>query len=959
VVSTSASPNVRSQVTQFTDQDPGWGTAVPSIMDGTRSVAYSENTELGEFLKRPINIWNQTWLSTDTANKVWVFDPWYLYLSNPQITKKFETYRLMQGSLNVKFLINANGFSYGCMMAYYHPLQYQDTTAGYPEPTSVTDVPASGIRPAHAFFTMDKEHLVRHSQKPRVFLMPQTSTGGTLKLPFLWQENWLDLTGGDVDKLGKIFLCQLNSLNSLTLTDTARVSITAYAWMEDCKVSLATTMGLSLFHKPTGVSTYKITNTWPEGLPLGNSVTPAVSTSKVAESHSGNDEYGTGPVSKVANSVALAADSLSDAPVIGPYARASSLIANGIGRLASLFGYSRPTVVADIVPYKPIYLGNLANTDAGDTSQKLTLDSKQEVSIDPRVVGLPPNDEMTIRSIAGRESYFQTITWGGDTGTAGNQYGAGKRLMNCLVTPFLQRTKATTGRSDKNSIQHNMTGCCYAALPFAAWRGTMRYRFQIIASQFHRGRIRIVWDPRKIVEEGGSSYQLWETANVMSCIVDLAEHRDFTVDIGWGQPNTYCITGIDPGNHSIVDSSLYIAGATGANTNLKDEWSNGVIGIYIVNALVSTATGSAGSTTMPSAYINMFVSCPDLDVANPEEAALQNWTTSLPEGIPSSATLKVAESHGGFDEVEPVHAPVASGAADFCLGPPVPPLDSKTSSVFYGDPIVSLRTLMKRYCFHMALACYHNKTGIIDNQASVVIYTFPDYPQPYGNALKLWAPNYVSLTPSSATRTEYGWCPAKQSYLSFYSPAYACRRGGIRWKYMYKAKDVDNVVNDKYKMTPPTFLVARGTWPRPTFETRQVTAKSNRYENLSTDYKKNFPSGEGGLFVTNTDGNPIIEVELPFYCMYRFLTTKQPAYPTSPGGQYTRESIARNILPTHSVTCPLPGNKNRTVPLLSYVAAADDYSLHMYLGPPLMYHINGATDVASKLMKIDPYSVHG
>jgi len=945
--STTADNNVRSQVTQFTDQDPGWGTSVPTMMDSTRDSGLSDNTALGQFLQRPIHIWSQTWVA-GTPQKCWVFDPWYLFLSNPQVEKKIATYRMFQGSLHVKFVINANGFTYGNMMAYYHPLVHQDSTAGYP---SITSVDANGIVPGHGTFNIEKQHLVRHSQKPHIFLLPQTSTGGTLELPFLWYENWLDLTAEDADKLGKIVLCQLNEPKVLSITQAARISITAYAWMENAKLSLSTTMEHKLSASP-----YKIENSWPNP-DVAYRVPPQSSAKNIAQSHAG-DEYGTGPISKVANSVALASDSLSQAPVIGPYARASSLIASGVGRLASLFGYSRPTVINNITPYKPIYLGNLANTDAGDTSQKLTLDSKQEVSIDPRVVGLQPKDEMTIRSIAGRESYFTTITWGGPTGTSGSiMYTTGKRLMNCLVTPMLRRTRATTNSVDYNKNEYNLTGCCYAALPFGAWRGTMRYRFQIIASQFHRGRIRIVWDPRKIMEQNlttGSTTTkgLWETSNIMSCIVDLADNRDFTVDVGWGQTTTYMPSGVDPGNHLLTEDSIFITTPNGDNTSLKDEWGNGVIGIYIVNELVATATGTTGSLETSPVYINMFVSCPDLDVANPEEAALQRWSAIMPMGL-KPATNTVAQSHSGFDEVEPDHAPTSPGSADFTLGPPIKPLDQNTSNVFYGDPIVSFRTLMKRYCYHMALLTYH-KDVTANDQGSIIIYTLPDYPQAYGTAYNLWAPLYMSTNPGDNNKPQYGWCPAKHSWLSFYSLAYACRRGGIRWKYLYKPESSSTTGSDKFLGSPPSFVVTRGTWPAPKYDQRKFHYVTHKYEKLTLDYANNMPTGEGGLFVTNTDGNPVVEVELPFYCLYRFLTTKQADY-AAPGPQYSRESIQRNLLATHTLTCILPGNKNNAEPILSFVAAADDYSLHMYLGPPRLFHVAIGQDFDHNVVDQIPY----
>eukprot|EP01084_Bolivina_argentea_P235709 396542_1 len=98
-------------------------------------------------------------------------------------------------------------------------------------------------------------------------------------------------------------------------------------------------------------------------------------------------------------------------PGIGVYARATQMAASAVSGVASMFGYSRPVELAEIQPYKPVLIGNMANTNVPDTSNKLTLDVKQELTVDPRVMGLGSADEMTIKSIAQRESYLTTFAW--------------------------------------------------------------------------------------------------------------------------------------------------------------------------------------------------------------------------------------------------------------------------------------------------------------------------------------------------------------------------------------------------------------------------------------------------------------------------------------------------------------------------------------------------------------------
>ena len=37
--------------------------------------------------------------------------------------------------------------------------------------------------------------------------------------------------------------------------------------------------------------------------------------------------------------------------------------------------------------------------------------------------------------------------------------------------------------------------CAIAALPFRYWNGSMKFRFQVVCSTFHKGRLEIRFDP--------------------------------------------------------------------------------------------------------------------------------------------------------------------------------------------------------------------------------------------------------------------------------------------------------------------------------------------------------------------------------------------------------------------------------------------------------------------------------
>jgi hypothetical protein len=74
-----------------------------------------------------------------------------------------------------------------------------------------------------------------------------------------------------------------------------------------------------------------------------------------------------------------------------------------------------------------------------------------------------------------------------------------------------------------------MPSLAYASMPFQFWKGTIKYRFQVCSSSFHKGRLKFVWDPfgtPTIAAEYNTAY---------TQIVDISEANDFTIEVGWGQ----------------------------------------------------------------------------------------------------------------------------------------------------------------------------------------------------------------------------------------------------------------------------------------------------------------------------------------------------------------------------------------------------------------------------------------
>jgi hypothetical protein len=262
--------------------------------------------------------------------------------------------------------------------------------------------------------------------------------------------------------------------------------------------------------------------------------------------------------------------------------------ASAMANVAQLFGYARPNDISDIKPLRPAYMGNMANTMIPDSATKLTLDPKQELTVDPKTMGLGSDDEMTVKSIAMRESYYVKFNW--PTAAATEDL-----LWTSRVTPVVWDELSINGQTE-----YHFPATCFATLPFAKWRGTMKFRFQIVASAYHKGRLKIVYDPYlQVTNEYNTNF---------THIVDLAKQRDFSVDIGWGQPQSFCKT------DSPVDSPLpySTSGPFGTPSTANNDF-NGYISVYVVNEL-TTPNSDVNNDIEVNVYVAM---CDDFEVVEP------------------------------------------------------------------------------------------------------------------------------------------------------------------------------------------------------------------------------------------------------------------------------------------------------------------------------------------------------
>jgi len=684
------------------------------------------------------------------------------------------------------------------------------------------------------------QDLINSSQKPHIWLDPANNQGGELCLPFFYPRNFVSITQGDHRFLGKIDLQSTQPLRHANGGDDA-VNITVFAWAEDVKLSVPTQI------LPDAVST-------------------------VLESQSGTltsgamDEYGTGIVSKPASAVAKAAGMLSQFPRIGPYARASEMVMSTVAGIATLFGMSRPAVLTNPQYIKPQPAGNLPNVDTHETVTKLSLDSKNEVTIDPRVVGLEDKDEMGIIEFVKRESYLCSF----DMSTSLD--GVDKILFESRVTPTLFDTNDVA----TNSTEYHLTPCAYMANAFEHWHGSITYKFQIVKSKFHKGKILVQYDP-SYFSTSSSSFN-----TNYSRIIDLASEDEFEVTIGWCQSRPWLKT-----------RSLWLSGtnwSTDSSFGLPDyEYANGMIKVSVLNKLVSPSADSNIS-------FNVFVRMED-------DAKFAQPTINHFSRISFLDQLTALESQSGETTLTDVNdkatAPVGAPQID-SINKQGPSSDQYTN-VFFGESPTTLREILKRYV-----------------KSRVVVLPDED-PNDYTQftVISKIAPFQRGYDTSSSDLDEnaFPYTFTQMTYLSYFAPCFAGWRGSLRKKFNYPP-------SSSYAMNPSV------NWGFP--------SASNSFQTIigklsgSTDFVRNTLSSSSeqatsGLMTTNLGINDTLEVEFPYYKDERFITARALTQNALDPRRYRMDvGIAR-------------GSDNKRLIVNQYEAVGDDFSLHFFTGVPIIH----------------------
>jgi len=722
------------QTTQFIDENLGELGGFSGPMIDAAAVDATPGVSLATFLRRPIAINNFIWDESMTVSTLlYTFNPWREFFDTASIQRKLDNYAFVRCNLKVKFVINASPFYYGSALASYEPL------AGLR--TSTIDADTTG------------RETVSRSQQPHVWLLPQTNQGGVLTLPFFYHKNWLSITEtDDVDAMGTITMQVLNPLQQANGVVASGVSVEIFVWAEDV-VLMGPTNTLALQAK---------------------------------------DEYPEGPISKPASAIATALGKLSIVPTIGPYMTASAMIASSIGKFAHLFGYTNVPNISTVDMFKPAAFPQMASAEISTPVEKLSIDPKNELSIDPRTVGLPPIDEMSIKYIIQKEAYLTSFVYQTSDVTDA-------LLFSTRVNPKLQEYAGLTGAVYPTPLS-------YINTLFKFWRGDIKFRFRVICSRFHKGRLRITFDP---LASTGSAYDYSTTFNE---IIDIGESADVTLTIPYMQATAWLAT------TTTHNTLLFSTSSLPTYTPNSD---NGILAVRVVTPLLAP-------TDTSGVYVQVFISAGD------------NLEFALPQDLPV-APLMMLQS---VDELD------YSKSLQLVAGTEANHSAPQRYLLNMGENIVSLRQLLRRQAYSLSI-----------NAASSTTYQYVLW-RHIANRYPPYLGTYTNAIDTTATSAHFTY--TKVTPYNWLAPMYAAQRGSMVWTINPDSSGrVGGIGNFAAKRTINT--TARNYW-----NNSFGSSSGNTTSQYSYAFVNNRISGNSGMALTNQSTQAGFSICCPDFNRFNF-----------------------------------------------------------------------------------------
>lgn len=456
--------------------------------------------DIKKFLAKPISLLTGSFASADTVSTFSRIEAMTTITSQALVADKLRGFAGIRATIVFTIVVNGNRFQQGRYMFCWVPMGGVNT----------------GTTRSLQYYNSHIATLTQRTQLHRVEIDVNCDTEAELVVPFSSALNWFPLsksTGSGMGEVGYFSIFPYVPLTSSGGSTQAYFKI--YAHLEDVELFGATV---------------------PQ---MGRRATSRVVKKTASELEAKNAKVG--PVESVMSTLTDVSNALSVVPLLTPFAAPASWVFEALTGVAATFGWSKPPHLAPahrIVRQHAPYMGSINNDDY---SLPLSLDVSNAVEAIPDL-GFTDSDEMDFLSITSIPSYFTQATWS-TTDTNGTA------LLTLNANPSAYSTSV--------SGYTHYTPLSFVASFFNYWRGSINFKFKIVKTEFHSGRLNIAFSPSNAVGSFSTTFYA-NSPYLERRIYDIRECNEIIVNVPYSCALPYLDTKSSGGSKTSSTGNLYV-----------------------------------------------------------------------------------------------------------------------------------------------------------------------------------------------------------------------------------------------------------------------------------------------------------------------------------------------------------------------------------------------------------------
>lgn len=835
------------------------------------SLRESREHDIKAFLQRPILIHSDEWSSATTSGtQIYTANFPETLIANAMYQEKLRGFVGLRATLVVRVQVNTQPFQQGRLMLQYIPYaQYLgDARVG-----------------------MINNSLQGRSGCPRTDLDVSVGTEITMRMPYVSPHLYYNLITGQ-GSFGTIYLIVYSQLQD-ELSGTGNVEYSIWAHLEDVEVEFPTGASIYTGNAPNILRTTQQLLMNPKMRFTDEDLQPPerIYAQIFAELM---DMKNSGVISNTLGVLSDGLNTLSNLPFVGQYLQTPAWVSSAASNLAQMFGFSKPTSQVLTCDTKLRGQSRMANYNGVDMSHKMALSANNELETRGGLAGSSV-DEMALSTFTSIPNFWTRFTW-----SVGQLTGS--TLYQDLVSPIRIQTTAVDN-------VYNTTHMGYVANIHTYWRGSIVYTFKFVKTNFHTGRVQILFAPFWF---GGTDRPIGGLLDLNKCyrtIVDLRESTEvsFTVPYVSSRPWMFTTRPDAPWltNGTIPDFYNY-------------NCATGMIRVDVLNKLV------AGHNVHQDIDVIVEVSGgPDLTFAGPTCPDLLPYNKpAVLFGKSNDDERIIAQIVGDNEAVQRNDAQLGANPDSIA----VEPLKANWSpeALCIGEKIISIRQLIKRFSPIDQVS--------MDTSEENTIF-IPSFAMPEANLDAVFdnLPYY--------------------SMLQYFYYMFGFYRGGMRIKSNFTVATPDST-NQRLRNFVNCMLFTSADDQMNNIINDLAPIDSTR-RIVQTGLIPSVASLNGESYqVVDTNLEGLVELEVPYYNISHITPTSMALVGEKP---IEMSLIYRGLIPPSilamQISAVVPGMVNAQI----YRAAADDFSFLYTLGVPQLFRNTPPPPLATSL---DASSIH-